>query len=84
MTEPRGFSFSLFQLFPIFPLINSNDYSSVAAFKMIKINILNVRSLGDQSVANARSSNITRLPLLMPIDCQEFVFGWGKETERRE
>jgi hypothetical protein len=30
-------------------------------------------SLNDQSIADAGRSNITRLPLPMPMNCQEFV-----------
>ncbi len=43
-----------------------------------------VRSISDQSIVNFGSSNITRLPILMPMAYQELVFliGEGDWTER--
>jgi hypothetical protein len=43
--------------------------------------LFNVRSFSNQSFADTGNSNITRLPLLMPMACQG-VF--GKEKENRE
>jgi hypothetical protein len=42
-----------------------------------------VRSINDQSITDAGSSNITRLPLPMPMTCRVFFF-WKEEGEREE
>jgi len=42
------------------------------------INLLNVFGIRDHSFADASSSNITRLPLLMPLTCQDFFFWLGE------
>jgi hypothetical protein len=36
-----------------------------------------------QSLADASSSNITRLPILMPMTCQEFVFEGNREERKK-
>jgi hypothetical protein len=42
----------------------------------IKINLfINAKSIGDQSFADAGSSNITRLPIHMPVACKNFLLG---------
>ncbi len=38
-----------------------------------------VRIISIQSFANVGSYNITTLPLLIPVVCQEVVFGWKEE-----
>ncbi len=43
-------------------------------FAFLKFLLLKVRSISNQSIVDAGSSNITRLPILMPMACQEFVF----------
>jgi hypothetical protein len=45
-------------------------------FKMFKL--INDRSIGDLSIADARSSIITRPQIIMPMECQEFVFLIGE------
>jgi hypothetical protein len=44
----------------------------------LPFNFLNVSNIIDQSFADASSSNITRLLLLMPMACQEFNGNWIK------
>ncbi len=46
----------------------------------------NVISISDQSIADIGSSNTTRLSLLMPMACQEFVFwvGEGYREKRKK
>jgi hypothetical protein len=39
------------------------------------------RNKGSKSLADAGSCNTTRLPILMPIACQVFVFGYQMEIE---
>jgi hypothetical protein len=39
---------------------------------------VNVRSISDQLIVNVGSSYITRLPILMPMAYQEFVFLIGE------
>jgi hypothetical protein len=34
---------------------------------------INIRSIGDQSIVDLGSSNTTRLPMIMPSACYEFV-----------
>jgi len=55
--------------------INCNEYSYVKGVQLLKSNFIT-----DQSIVDAGSSNINRLPLLMPVACQDFVF----EQEREE
>ncbi len=43
----------------------------------------NVNGISNQSLADASSFKITRLPLLMPMVCQGFVF-WMGEGDREE
>ncbi len=62
------------------------SYNSSVERVWLLLNIsyfLNVHSNSDQSFADAKSSNITILPLHMPLMCNEFVFGIGEE-ERKE
>jgi hypothetical protein len=59
--------------------INCNDYKSVVGVCFV----FYVRSIRDQSITDACSSNITRLPLFMPMTCRVFFF-WKEEGDRVE
>ncbi len=48
------------------------------------IEILIASSINHQSYANASSSDITRLPLHVPITCHEFVFWIGDRKSKKE
>jgi hypothetical protein len=61
-----------------------NDYSSVARVRPFSNLFFNVSSISIQSYAEAGSSNITKLPILMPMVYQDFVFAKEKEIGRRE
>jgi hypothetical protein len=55
--------------------LNCNEYSYVKGVQLLKSNFIT-----GQSVVDTGSSDITRLPLLVPVACQDFVF----EQEREE
>jgi hypothetical protein len=64
--------------------LNYNDYSYVAGIhSFLNLIFINLRSISDQLIVVACTSNITKLPILMPMARQEFVF-WIGDGDREE